>query len=260
MRPLHRRGAALFLLSLAWGTPSGAETACSAPDTPISTDRPTGPNSSGTVPDGSLQIETGIGISRGQGATTTDLPETRVRFGLADCTEVRIDLPDYMRAGGRNGFSGATDIAPAIKHQFVGLPDGLTLFLGLGVALPTGDTAISGRGPAPFLEIPWTYDLGDGLTVNGMESILFHPRAINTEAVDQSSIYLDRALSDDADLFVEYVNSYQHGTPVQNSVDFGGSYRYAALRQIDFKIGAGLNRAAPDWYFTIGYSFRFDDL
>lgn len=248
----------LAWVSLAWATPSSAQTACSAPDTPISTDRPTAPDSSGTIPEGSLQFETGAGVSRGQGTTTTDLPEMRVRLGLADCTEIRIDLPDYTRAGGRNSYAGASDIAPALKHQFVGLPDGLTLFATLGVALPTGDTVISGRGPAPFLGLPWSYELGDGLTINGMETVLFHPREVNTEAVDQSSLYLDRAVTNNADIFVEYINSYQHGAPTQNSVDLGGSYRYAALRQIDFKIGAGLSRTAPDWYFTIGYSFRFD--
>jgi len=236
---------------------TGARAGCLSDEDGIATDRPTGPNTSLAVPQGSVQFENGVGAMHAQGSTTYDLPETRVRFGAFSCTEFLADLPDYTHG---KGFAGATDLSPAVKHQFQGLPDGLTIWTTVGVALPTGDKTLSGRGPAPYIQLPATYDLGSGFTLNGMYSVTFHPRDAGDEPINQTSIYLDRALTDTTDMFVEYMNVYQPGTATQNMVDFGGSWRYAALRQIDFRLGFGANRAAPDWYFTLGYSFRFDHI
>ncbi len=126
--------------------------------------------------------------------------------------------------------------------------------------MPTGDKTIAGRGLAPYIQLPATYDFGNGWTLNGMYSVTFRLRDSGGEPLNQTSLYLDRAMTGSTDMFVEYVNAYQPGTATQNSVDFGGSWRYADLRQLDFKLGFGVNRAAPDWYFTVGYSFRFDQL
>jgi hypothetical protein len=230
---------------------------CPIAEDGIATDRPTSPNSSPAVPPGSVQFENGFGAVHAQGDTVNDLPETRARFGLFSCTEFLVDLPNYTHG---HGLNGATDLSPAIKHQFDGLADGLTLWTTVGVGFPTGDKAISGRGLAPYIQVPVTYDFGNGSTLNGMYSVTLHPRDGGDEPINQSSVYYDRAVTENADLFVEYVNTYQTGDATQNSVDFGASYRYTPLRQIDFKIGTGLNRASPNWYFTIGYSFRFDHI
>lgn len=237
--------------------PGTALADCLTADDPIATDRPTGPNSSATVPAGSVQFENGAGAVHAQGATTYDLPETRARFGLFACTEFLVDLPDYTHG---RGLAGTTDLSPAIKHQFQDLPEGLTLWTTVGVALPTGDKRISGRGAAPYIQVPASYDLGGDFTLNGMYSVTFHPSDAGDEPLSQTSLYLDRTLTDRSDVFVEYVNAYQPGAAVQNSVDFGGSWRYEALRQIDMKLGFGVNRAAPTWYFSIGYSLRFDHI
>ena len=237
--------------------PGLAAADCLTAEDGIATDRPTGPNSSPSVPQGSVQFENGFGADRAQGSTSYDLPETRVRFGAFSCTEFLVDLPDYTPM---RGFSGATDLSPAIKHQFQDLPEGLTLWTTLGVALPTGDKRLSGRGAAPYIQLPASYDLGDGLSLNGMYSVTFHPSDAGNEPLNQTSFYLDKTVTDATDVFVEYVTVYQPGMATRNSVDFGGSWRYETLRQIDFKMGFGVNRAAPDWYFTVGYSFRFDRL
>jgi len=251
----YRIGLAVALLAAALGDVASAD--CLTAEDGIATDRPTGPNSSPAVPQGSVQFENGVGAVHAQGETIYDLPETRARFGVFACTEFLVDLPDYTHL---RSFSGATDLSPAVKHQFQDLPDGLTLWTTVGVALPTGDKRLSGRGAAPYIQLPATYDLGDGFTLNGMYSVTFHPSDPGNEPLNQTSVYLDRAVTESSDVFVEYVNAYQPGMATQNSIDFGGSWRYTALRQIDVKLGFGVNRAAPDWYFTVGYSLRFDQL
>lgn len=253
---MSSRGVAV-LAALIGIVQAGAWADCLTAEDGISAERPTGANTSPVVPPGSIQAESGLGLVRAQGATTYDLPQTRLRFGLGSCTEFLVDLPDYTH---RSGFSGATDIAPGLMHQFTGLPEGLGLWAGIGVALPTGDRSLSGKGPAPYLQIPASYDLGGGLSVNAQYGVTFHPDDAGNDPQNQTSIYLDHTIGGASDVFVEYNNLYQHGLATQNSVDFGGSWRYAALRQIDMKVGFGINQAAPDWYFTIGYSLRFDHI
>ena len=232
---------------------------CRTASAPIATDRPTVANSSAVVPARSLQLENGFGASVSSGATTWDLPETRARAGLGACTEFLLDLPDYTATGERGVF-GWTSVAPAIKHQFDGLPDGLSLWGATGVAVGTGARKVAGRGPAPYVQLPWSFDLGGGWTMNGMYGATFHPDARGSAPDNQTTIFLDRTVGATADVFVEYVNDYQSGAPTLNRVSLGGSYRYSPTRQIDIKFGAGLNHASPDWYVTVGYSLRLDRL
>jgi hypothetical protein len=258
MKTFHTAICAIFLPLLLCAPPVQAD--CAGPDSPISTDRPSVANSSAVVPGGSLQFENGLSITRAQGVTTDDLPETRARLGLGACNELLMDLPDYTRADTRNGVSGFSDVGPAFKHQLQGLPEGWTLSGIAGTLLNTGDTRIAGRGPMPYLQLPWSRDLGRGWSINGMFDETWHRHDSDENRSSQTSLYLDKSVSDATDVFVEYVNDYQRGASVENRVGMGGSYRYTPTQQIDLKIETGLNAASPNWYITAGYSFRFDRL
>ena len=233
---------------------------CPAAGDSIITDRPTVANSSSVVPAASLQFENGFGASQSRSVTTIDLPETRARLGLVDCTEFLVDLPDYYRTDRRGGVEGASNLGPALKHQFQGMPDGVTLSGAIGVFLNSGDKRIAGRGPAPYLQLPWSTDLGEGWSLNGMLGLTFHPRDPDGNPSNQATLYLDQTIADNADLFVEYANDFQRDAPTLNRLSLGGSYRATPTTQLDLKLGAGLNAASPDWYLLIGYSVRFDQL
>jgi hypothetical protein len=61
-----------------------------------------------------------------------------------------------------------------------------------------------------------------------------------------------------ADLFVEYVADHPRRGISSQIVDSGGAFRITPTQQIDVRAGVGLNRAAPDHLFGLGYSVRFD--
>jgi len=237
-----------------------AASACPTSEDSISTDRPSVANSSSVVPAGSLQIENGFTVSQGQGTTTYDLPETRLRFGLGQCSELLVDLPDFTKSDGRTAVTGVTNIGPAFKHQFSDLIERLNFSATLGVFLRTGDNAIAGAGPAPYAQMPWSYDLGQSWSINGMFSAVSHRHDFNASTAYQISTYLDRAVGDKADMFIEYINDSQVAAATLHRVDIGGSYRLTPHQQFDFKIGTGINSASPSAYVTVGYSFRFDHL
>jgi hypothetical protein len=97
---------------------------CSDASQNMVTDRPSVTNSSVVAPSGSLQMENGVNWTARPGQGALDGPNTRFRFGIGGCTEMLVDMPDYTGGIYGHGSSGFSDVAPAIKHQFGGLPDG----------------------------------------------------------------------------------------------------------------------------------------
>jgi hypothetical protein len=259
-----------FIRSAAWQWTMGATAAwlplhhahadCPGVTDPIATDRPTFANSSSVVPAASLQFENGFGTTGGPNGPDFDLPETRARLGVGGCTEFLVDLPDDNWAANVHGAHGWSSVAPTIKHEFGFLPEGWTLSAAVGADLGTGAGQISGHGPAPYVQFPWSVDLGNGWSANGMYGATFHPDAPLRGPDHQTSFFLDRSVASNADVFAEFANDYQAGEQPLNRLSVGGSYRFTPTQQIDIKVGAGLNHAAPDYYLTVGYSVRFDCL
>jgi hypothetical protein len=62
----------------------------------IATDRPDVTNSSVVAPYGSLQAENGIDSTVKHGSNLLNGTNTRVRLGIARCTEFLIDVPSYF--------------------------------------------------------------------------------------------------------------------------------------------------------------------
>jgi hypothetical protein len=262
MRRPKARFAGLPLAAMLCGVAGTAAQADGCPDASqdIVTDRPSVSNSSVVVPAGSLQMENGINWTGHPGQDTLDGPNTRLRFGLGDCTEILVDTPDYTGGINGHGPSGFSDIAPAIKHQLTGLPTGLNASLTAGLAFPTGATAISGSGYNPYLQLPWTEDLGDGWTAGGMFSSTWLTGQPQSTTMLQPSVLIDRQIGEHADVFAEYIGDYlTRGLPAQ-AMNFGGSYRLTQTQQIDFHAGFGMNRNSPDYFIGVGYSLRFDGL
>src|SRR5262252_5944946 len=163
------RLAALVAASLASiGSAAAAAAQCTQPDSPIETDRPDVTDSAIVVPVGSLQNENGVDTSRDHGADMLSGTNSRWRLGIAPCLEVLVDLPNYVTTFHNAGPSGFGDVAPALKWQISPLPGKFDLSVTVGAALPTGATGISGPGVQPYIQIPWSIELGGGWDIHGM--------------------------------------------------------------------------------------------
>ncbi|HEV3161696.1 MAG TPA: transporter [Xanthobacteraceae bacterium] len=250
------RLSALLAASLT-GIGAAAAAECTQPDTPIETDRPDVTNSSIVVPVGSLQNENGIDTSRDHGANILSGTNSRWRLGIAPCLEVLIDLPNYVTTFRGAGPSGFGDVAPAVKWQISPLPSKFDLSITAGAALPTGATGISGPGVQPYLQIPWSIALGDGWALNGMETNFFMP-ASDSKFTYQSTLVLEKEFAERSFLFLEYVGDFPSNGRNSQLLNSGGGYRIDDHHQIDFHVGVGLDRNAPNYIFGVGYSFRLD--
>ena len=120
--------------------------------------------------------------------------------------------------------------------------------------------SIAGPGVQPYVQFPWSAELGRGWAITGMVTNFFTPANPATKYSNQSTFVIEREFGERSFLFVEYVGDFPlHGGTGQ-LINSGGGYRITETQQIDFHIGFGLNRNSPTYIFGVGYSFRLDGL
>jgi hypothetical protein len=125
----------------------------------INTDRPGFTNSSRVVPYGSFQAESGLGWTAQHRSNLIDSTETRLRLGVAQCTELLADVPEYFYSLHGRESSGFSDLVVSIKRELP-VPLGFHLSLVGGVRFPTGSNQISSHGYDPYVQIPWGRHIG----------------------------------------------------------------------------------------------------
>jgi len=224
----------------------------------ISTDRPSVANSSVVVPQGILQVENGFLLSRLQGQSILDFPESSVRFGLLKRTELRLAAPDYFDAISSPGMSssGFGDTAMGLKQQ-LGPIRNLNLSFILFLSFPTGAESISSHGYDPGLQFPWSRALSANWTASGQAAFYWPTQAGNHNFTGETTFVLDRQLTKPWDAFVEYAGDFPEKGGSRQLLHFGSSYKLAPRHQIDFQVAAGLSNSAPDYFIGAGYSFCF---
>jgi len=233
---------------------------CPTSASDIATDRPDTTNSSLVVPVGSLQNENGINTTERDFESTFDGTNSRWRLGVAPCLEILVDLPNYVGNLSGGAASGFSNVTPAIKYQFSSLPEFWNLSVTAGAGLPTGSPAIAGPGIQPYLQFPWSHELGGGWGTSGMLTTFFFPADPSNKQTTEATFVLERKVTEHASLFVEYVGDYPvSGSSVQ-LFNTGGEYLLTKTQQIDFHLAFGLNRNSPNYIVGVGYSIRFDGL
>jgi len=255
-----RSGWALLLFAMVGSlAPRTRAQACGAnAQSPIATDRPQITSSSIVVPCGSLQFENGFQETGNGGQRGFDFPETSVRFGIANKTELRFGVPDYFQNDDTSsGFaSGFGDLSLGFKQQLGPTRGGFDVSLIPSVSFPTGANAISSHGYDPTVQLPWSHSLKKNWTAAGMFSLMWPTEGTRRNLTGQASVYIDRQLTQPWDAYVEYSGAFpQRGGP-QNVIDFGTSYKLSPHQQLDFHCNFGLSSAAPDHSIGFGYSFR----
>jgi hypothetical protein len=223
----------------------------------ITTDRPSVANSSIVVPKGYLQAENGFLLTHTNGADVIDLPETSLRFGLLDRTELRFSVADYFHTLPTESpiISGLGDMAIGLKQQLGPTRDNFNFAAILFLSLPTGANSISSHGYDPGLQLPWSRQLSANWTASGQAAFYWPTLAAKRNFTGELTFVLDRQLTRPWDVFVEYAGDFPERTGSRQILHFGSSYKLSARQQLDFQLAAGLSNAAPNVFFGVGYSF-----
>jgi hypothetical protein len=109
------------------------------------------------------------------------------------------------------------------------------------------------------LQIPWSLDFGGGWALTGMETNFFTPDSA-VKFTYQSTLVIEKEFAERAFVFVEYVGTFPASGGNSQLFNSGGGYRIDDHHQVDFHVGIGLDRNAPNYIFGVGYSFRIDSL
>jgi hypothetical protein len=249
----------LFVAAMIAGARASAADTCSTIASEIDTDRPDVTNSSRVVPYGSLQAENGVDWTVRQGSNVLSGTETRLRLGVAECTEVLADVPTYFYSLNGRASSGFSDLVVSIKRELP-VPLGFHLSAAGGLGFPTGASKISSHGYDPYIQFPWSRRLTNVWSLHGMFTVTWFTSQHISNPTFEPTLSLERDLGLTRDMFVEYVGDYPNHLRPSQILDGGGSWRVTRLQQLDFHVGFGLNSSSPDHFFGIGYSFRLDGL
>jgi hypothetical protein len=259
-RPLPALFKPALLTFLLFSTiPLRAQTAADQPT--ISTDRPSVANSAVVVPKDYFQAENGLLSTRAAGQYVVDFPETSLRFGLLDKTELRLSVPDFFDAVSGPAFSGFGDMAIGVKQQLGPTPDGFNFSAIFYLTLPTGSKSISSHGYDPAIQLPWSHALSANWTASGQAAFYWPTELGHHTFTGEFTVVLDRQLTKPWDAFLEYAGDFPDHPPTgagsRQILHFGSAYKLAPRHQIDFQVAAGLTPDAPNMYIGVGYSFFF---
>jgi hypothetical protein len=241
---------ALLLALLARPSPSAADT-----DVTINTDRPAVTDSSVVVPAGALQLENGVQATDSDGRYALDFPETLLRYGLFDKTELRLTVPDYYHnlPASLGSASGFGDSAIGVKQQ-LGPAAGFDVSLVAFVSLPTGAQSLTSHGYDPGVQLPWSHSLPAGWTVAGQFAAYWPTLAGRRDATGEATVLIDRQLTAPWDAFLEYAADFPERGGSRQLLHVGTAYKLTPHQQIDLHAAVGLSDAAPRSYVGIGYS------
>lgn len=259
------------LLAAVLALACAAQSAHAGDDDAINPDRPNVANSSQTVGRGRVQLEIGANWDRQRDddlhARTLTTP-TLLRIGLGESTELRIDTDgrsiehDVDPASGMHSTTaGWADTSVGFKWHFAD-GEGARPSLGLigEVALPTGSSALRGKGVRPQVELPAEWDLQHGWSLAVMPGL-------GSDSDDNGTRYgygilaasLGKELTERAKGFVEVaapqIARASHGGN-QTQVDAGVSWLVNKDCQLDAMVVHGLNRNTPDLSLAFGVSIR----
>jgi hypothetical protein len=147
-----------------------------------------------------------------------------------------------------------------MKYQLSSLPESWNLSVTAGAGLPTGATKITGPGVQPYLQFPWSHELGNGWGTSGMFTTFFFPSNPLNNETTEATFVLEKKISERTSLFVEYVGDFPSRGSNVELFNMGGEYLLTRTQQIDFHLAFGLNRNSPDYIVGVGYSWRLDNL
>ena len=190
---------AVLLASL----PRPARTATDS-DVVIATDRPSVTNSSVVVPEGGIQLENGFLATNTAGQYVLDFPESNLRYGLLEKTELRLAVPDYFHdlPAGETRTSGFGDAAVGVKQQ-LGPMRGFDVSVIAFLSVPTGAQDVSSHGYDPGLQLPWSRKLSEDWTMEGQLAFYWRTVDGNRNSTGEATVLLDRQLNQPCVVFVE---------------------------------------------------------
>ena len=239
---------------------------------PIEADRPDFTEASTTVGKGRTQLEVGYTRSRDRNGGATDaatFPEALLRVGLfADWFEFRLG---QTLSSSRTADAGEAIIVRGAEDLYVGAkfavsqqsrlrPEAVVL---LQSTLPTGHRDFRARGALPGVNLLYGWDVvpgalavGGSTQVNASENVGGSRYAEFAQAVTVGYDFTERLGAYGEVFSIVPTGRNSTGLPATHYANGGLRFRITPNLQYDVRVGAGLNRAADDFFVGVGLAVR----
>jgi len=230
----------------------------------MSTDRPGYTDSTETVAPGTLQLESGILLSRhalsGGLQQEAGAPFSLLRIGLTRFAELRAGSDGFTREsrwidGQVQQHGGTSDLQLSAKIRLhddrVYLP---AFALIAGVSVPTGAAYFSSGRLDPFLELAWSKSLPAGFDAGGIVSFGW-----GGDVTEHGySLSVSHSLGEGLGVFGEiYRVSPVDGDEALHWIANGGITKMLTRNtQLDLEAGHTVQARTPYWFLGAGFAFR----
>jgi hypothetical protein len=227
----------------------------------ISTERPSYGPSPDLIPKGSLQMESGAGITWQSGTRVIDLPENMMRLGLTDKAEFRFQtsnvgyqttVPDGTKS------MQSFDTAASVKLLVGGANRLGPKSVILAYSFPTGGSSFTSASYDPSLTAIWTQNLLHGYSLIEVAAGTWTTENGARRAMWSPGISAARALTAKFGVFGEYAPNRMTDGSWTHGVDGGFLLLWKNLRQFDVRGGFMSDAQGLHPSVLIGYSVRRD--
>ena len=195
----------------------------------------------------------GIGSAAAAECTQPDSP---IETDRPDATNSSVVVPvgSLQNENGidTSGDHGATILNGANSRWRLGIAPCLEVL----VDLPTYVTTLRGAGPSGFSDVAPAVKWQISPLPGKFDLSITAGAALPTGATAVTGP--GKEFAERSFLFVEYVGNFPSNGRNSKLINSGGGYRIDDHHQIDFHVGVGLDRNAPDYIFGVCYSFRLD--
>lgn len=240
------------------------------PPLTISTNRPSFNDTSGIVPLGHFQLETGYTFTYrnrdGIESQTHNGPELLGRIALLD-DRMELQIGTSGRVWSRSDTGVGFDTTEGFSDVSIGLrlkitdQDGCIPRMALQASTTTGigTDGISNQDVEPTLKFIWSYDLGEGWGLYGNLACAYLTADTDRFFQGQAGVCLTKVLSEKWSIYGEYYvfGPNSKDTDAAHYTDVGAAYLVTPRIQLDARIGSGLNEEANNLFIGFGISFLF---
>ncbi|MDX5421867.1 MAG: transporter [Hymenobacteraceae bacterium] len=223
-------------------------------------DRPDQTEASAVVPKGTFQLEAGLLFQKDSEAgleiRNYAYPSALLRWGVLDWLELRVRASakdSVVENSSRQNFSGVGPLGVGTK---------IKLWEGQGwrpeaalmatVTLPVGSRSFRPDDPEPELRLAFMNEITQKLEV---QYNLVYGRT-GGDLARGYAVSMSGDLSDKLTLYGEVFGRKQKGEKAEHQADGGFLFLLRPSLQLDVAVGRRLNKAAPDYFVTTGFSLR----
>ena len=238
---------------------------------PLESDRPDFTESSSTVGDKVLQIESGYtythAIAGAPAVDEHDLPELLVRYGVAERLELRLEWEGWLfdhssdrTAAGSQDVNGSSDTEFGFKYaltkQQKWRPQAAVL---VGVTAPVGAPAFSSRQVDARIAYLYSWELTKKLSLACSTGNLWTGETDDRFSYLYQSASLDYELTERLHCFNEFYAWFRRDSldnRTQSYYNGGLTFLVTKNFQVDWRAGWGLNDASDRFFTGCGLTIR----